>query len=86
MRNQGFCLTVNDGLFKGRTEGPRSSQFGPKSWRKLHTGGLAKWKRPLALAGEMPHPINQLTTMGSAGLTSPSMGQGKDGRRDQQNY
>ena len=85
-RSQGFCLIVNDALFKGRTEGPQFSQFGPRSWRKLHAGGLAKWERPPALAGEMPHPIHQIPTAGAAGLTSPATGAGKDGRGDQQNY
>lgn len=83
-RNRGFCLTVNDSLFKGRTESPQSSQFGPKSWRELHAGGLVKQEKPPA--DEMPHPIRWLLTTGAAGLTSSDTGGGKDGRGDQQNY
>lgn len=67
-RNRGFCLTNNDALFKGRTEGPQSSQFGPKTWMELHK------------AGEKSHPIHQLPTVGAAGFTSRSMGGDKDGR------
>lgn len=83
-RNRGFCLTVNDALFKGRTESPQSSQFAPKSWSELHAGGSVKQEKPPA--GEMSHAIRRLLTMGAAGLTSPDTGGGKDGRDDQQNY
>ena len=39
-RSRGFSLTINDAVFKGRTERPQSSQSGHKSWRKH---GLVKW-------------------------------------------